>query len=336
MTSENQSSAPRRKVSVMIPCYNEHSVLPLLFARMNEFINTMPGYDWEILMVNDGSTDDSMMQIIQMHMRDRRWQYVDLSRNFGKEVAMMAGLDYVTGDCVVIMDADLQDPPELIPEMLRYWQEGYDDVYATRRSRGKESWLRRHLSLSYYSLLQRTTRIPVLQNAGDFRLLDRICIDALRSMREVQRYTKGLFTWIGFRKKEITFDRADRAAGQTHWNFWKLLALAIEGITSYTTIPLRISTVVGFITSIGAFIATIYFLLKTWLLGDPVQGFPTLVILILFLGGVILLSLGIMGEYIGRIFNETKGRPAYFVQQTSYDNSPRCPENRNDNNYQRN
>ncbi len=336
MTSENQSSVPRRKVSVMIPCYNEHSVLPLLFARMNEFINTMPGYDWEILMVNDGSSDDSMMQIMQMHIHDRRWQYVDLSRNFGKEVAMMAGLDYVTGDCVVIMDADLQDPPELIPEMLRYWQEGYDDVYATRRSRGKESWLRRRLSLSYYSLLQRTTHIPVLQNAGDFRLLDRICIDALRSMREVQRYTKGLFTWIGFRKKEITFDRADRAAGQTHWNFWKLLALAIEGITSYTTIPLRISTVVGFVTSIGAFIATIYFLLKTWLLGDPVQGFPTLVILILFLGGVILLSLGIMGEYIGRIFNETKERPAYFVQQTSYDSNHRRRRTENENNSQRN
>ncbi len=197
--------------------------------------------------------------------------------------------------------------------MLRYWQEGYDDVYATRRSRGKESWLRRRLSLSYYSLLQRTTHIPVLQNAGDFRLLDRICIDALRSMREVQRYTKGLFTWIGFRKKEITFDRADRAAGQTHWNFWKLLALAIEGITSYTTIPLRISTVVGFVTSIGAFIATIYFLLKTWLLG-----------------------LGIMGEYIGRIFNETKGRPAYFVQQTSYDSNHRRRRTENENNSQRN
>ncbi|MDE5642656.1 MAG: glycosyltransferase family 2 protein [Muribaculaceae bacterium] len=314
MTPENQT---RKKVSVLIPCYNEHSVLPLLFARMNEFMNSMPSYDWEVVMVNDGSSDDSMLQIAQMNIRDKRWQYVNLSRNFGKEIAMMAGLDYVSGDCVVIMDADLQDPPELIPEMLRFWQEGYDDVYATRRSRGKESWLRRRLSLSYYSLLQRTTRIPVLQNAGDFRLLDRICIDALRRMREVQRYTKGLFTWIGFRKKEITFDRADRAAGQTHWNFWKLLALAIEGITSYTTIPLRISTVIGFITSFGAFIATIYFLLKTWLLGDPVQGFPTLVILILFFSGVILLSLGIMGEYIGRIFNESKGRPAYFVQEAS-------------------
>ncbi|MDE6331223.1 MAG: glycosyltransferase, partial [Muribaculaceae bacterium] len=233
--------------------------------------------------------------------------------------------DYISGDCVVIMDADLQDPPELIPEMLGYWHEGYDDVYATRKSRGKESWLRKRLSLSYYSLLQRTTRIPVLQNAGDFRLLDRKCIDALRCMREVQRYTKGLFTWIGFRKKEIKFDRADRAAGQTHWNFWKLLALAIEGITSYTTIPLRISTVVGFITSIGAFIATIYFLIKTWILGDPVQGFPTLVILILFLSGVILLSLGIMGEYIGRIFNETKARPPYFVQSTSAQRNPEPP-----------
>lgn len=294
----------------------------MLFERLGTFMDSQPDYDWEVLMVNDGSRDNSLVQVISQNARDKRWQYVDLSRNFGKEVAMMAGLDYVTGDCVVILDADLQDPPELIAEMLKYWREGYDDVYATRRSRGKESWLRRRLSLTYYKMLQNSTRIPVLPNAGDFRLLDRCCIDALQQMREVQRYTKGLFCLIGFRKKEITFDRADRAAGTTKWNLWKLIGLAIEGFTSYTTAPLRFSTILGLVVAFAAFCHMSYFLIKTWFFGDTVQGFPTLVVLVLFLGGCILLSLGIMGEYIGRIFNETKQRPAYFVRATSYALTP--------------
>ncbi|MDE7427625.1 MAG: glycosyltransferase family 2 protein [Muribaculaceae bacterium] len=317
VTPRKLSQIKKPLISVLIPFYNEKEVLPILFQRMNSFMDSMPEYDWEVVMVNDGSSDTGLLQVMQMHESDARWQFVDLSRNFGKEVAMMAGLDYVHGDCVVIMDADLQDPPELIPEMISWWLRGYDDVYATRRSRGSESWLRRRLSLSYYSMLQRTTKIPVLQNAGDFRLLDRICINALCSMPEVQRYTKGLFTWIGFRKKEITFDRADRAAGKTKWNLWKLMGLAIEGITSYTTVPLRISTFVGLGVSLAAFGFMMYYLIKTLLWGDAVQGFPTLVVLLLFLCGVILLSLGIMGEYIGRIFIETKRRPAFFVREAS-------------------
>lgn len=310
-------SPENRTVSILVPFYNEAEVLPMLFVRLNAVMDSMPEYNWQVVLVNDGSKDNSLMIATQMHYDDNRWQIVDLSRNFGKEVAMMAGLDYVSGDCVIIMDADLQDPPELIPEMLHYWLKGYDDVYATRRDRGRESWLRKRLSLLYYRLLQQSTRIPVLQNAGDFRLLDRMCIDALCQLREVQRYTKGLFTWIGFRKKEITFDRGDRAAGTTKWNFWKLLGLAIEGFTSYTTVPLRISTFLGLIVSFLAFCHMSYFLIKTWFWGDSVQGFPTLVVLVLFLGGTILLSLGIMGEYIGRIFNETKHRPAYFVRTST-------------------
>jgi len=201
--------------------------------------------------------------------------------------------------------------------MIDLWRQGYDDIYATRRDRGKESRLRKHLSLAYYRILQHATKIPVLQNAGDFRLLDRCCIDALKQIREVQRYSKGLFCWIGFKKKEITFDRCDRAAGQTKWNYWKLFGLAIEGITSYTTFPLRISTIAGVIASLSAFAVMIYFLTKTLIWGDDVQGFPTLVVLILFLGGLTLMSLGLLGEYIGRIFNETKGRPAYFIRTST-------------------
>jgi glycosyltransferase involved in cell wall biosynthesis len=304
-----------KKISILIPFYNEEDVLPILFERIDNFINARTEYHWEILMVNDGSSDRSLDLVKAKHEKDNRWRYVDLSRNFGKETAMMAGFDYVTGDCVVIMDADLQDPPELIDEMVALWLQGYDDIYGRRRTRGREPWLRKKLTLLYYNILQHLTKIPVLQNTGDFRLMDRICIEALKQMRETQRYTKGLYCWIGFKKAEVLFDRDDRAAGSSKWNFFKLLSLAIEGITSYTTVPLRIATVMGLVTSLGSLVMMLYYLIKTILWDDPVSGFPTMIVVMLFLGGLILFSLGILGEYIGRIFNEVKGRPAYFVRE---------------------
>lgn len=305
----------KKKVSVLIPFYNEQDVLPLLFERMNTFMDSMPSYDWEVLMTNDGSTDGSIDLVREKHSLDSRWRYIDLSRNYGKEVAMMAGLDNVTGDCVVIMDADLQHPPEVIAKMLSLWEGGADDVYGKRRSRGKEPWLRKQFSLLFYRILQSTTRIPVLQNAGDFRLLDRCCIDALCSMRETQRYTKGLYCWIGFTKAEVLFDQGDRVAGETKWNFFKLLGLAIEGITSYTTAPLRFATFVGMICSIISFMTMMYYLVKSLIWGDAVQGFPTLIVTLLLVGGLILFCLGVIGEYLGRVFMEVKGRPAYFVRE---------------------
>ena len=256
------------------------------------------------------------MQIMRnLHSRDSRVSYVDLSRNFGKERAMLAGFDYAGGDCMIIMDADLQDPPELIPQMLACWEEGYEDVYARRNSRGKESRLRRFFSLMFYRILQKTTNIEVLQNVGDFRLLDRCCIDALKTMREAERYTKGMFCWIGFRKKEIVFDRCDRIAGKSSWNFITLLGLAMEGITSFSIAPLRISTFIGTAVSLAAFVYMIFIFIKTLIYGDPVQGFPTIMIVMLFLGGVQLLSIGLLGEYIGRIFNESKHRPTYIARE---------------------
>ena len=228
---------------------------------------------------------------------------------------MLAGFDYVTGDCMVIIDADLQDPPSLIPEMLGYWEQGYEDVYARRQSRGRESWLRKRLSLLFYKLLQSSSRFDVLQNVGDFRLLDRRCINALKRMRESERYTKGMFSWIGFKKKEVVFDRGDRVAGSSSWNFRQLFSLAIDGITSFSNVPLRISTIVGFIVSMLAFVYMLYVFIKALIWGDPVQGYPSMVILLLFLGGIQLLSLGIIGEYIGRIYNETKNRPEYLVRE---------------------
>ena len=303
-----------KKISILIPCYNEEKTLPLLYPELVKLMEGLPAYEWEIMFINDGSADDTLKILQELRQQDKRVNYVDLSRNFGKEVAMLAGFDYVTGDCMVIVDADLQDPPSLIPEMIGYWEQGYEDVYARRRTRGKESWLRKYLSIKFYKLLQRTSRYDVLQNVGDFRLLDRRCINALKRMRESERYTKGMFCWIGFNKKEVVFDRGDRAAGSSSWGYKQLFSLAIDGITSFTSAPLRISTFVGFIVSMLAFIYMIYVFIKALIWGDAVQGYPSMVILILFLGGIQLLSLGIIGEYIGRIYNETKNRPDYIVR----------------------
>lgn len=299
----------------MIPCFNEEQSLPALYERIAGLAGSQPAYDWEFLFVNDGSRDNTLDVLRRLREGDERVCFVDLSRNFGKERAMLAGFDFATGDCLVVLDADLQDPPEIIAQMLERWEEGYDDVYARRTTRGRESWLRRRFSLAYYSLLQRLTRADVLRNVGDFRLLDRRCIDALKQLRENERYTKGLFAWIGYRKCEITFERGDRVAGESSFNFFKLLNLAIDGITSFSTAPLRLATIMGLVVSVGTFLYMIYFLLKTLIVGEEVQGFPTLIVTLLFLGGVQLLSLGIIGEYLGRIFNETKHRPVYLVRE---------------------
>lgn len=302
-----------KKISILVPCYNEEASLPLLYAELQELFETLPAYEWEVWFVNDGSTDHTQQVLLQLRSQDERVNVIDLSRNFGKENAMLAGFDYVQGDCMVIMDADLQDPPRTVVEMVQYWEEGYQDVYARRKTRGNESWLRKTLSLAFYQLLQRTSRFDILQNVGDFRLLDRACIDALRQLRETERYTKGIFCWIGYKKKEVLFEREDRLQGTSSWNYMKLTHLAIEGITSFTTTPLRLASILGIAVSITAFLYMLYIMFKTIFVGEPIQGFPTLIIVILFLGGVQLLSLGIIGEYVGRIFHETRRRPPYLV-----------------------
>lgn len=305
----------KKLVTVLIPCFNEQESIPALYERLSAVADSRSDYDWEIVAINDGSTDATLAMLMQLHARDPRWRYVDLSRNYGKETAMLAGMDYAQGDCVVIMDSDLQHPPEEIPRMLELWRQGYDDVYGKRRQRGREPWLRRKLSMIYYRLLQSTTNIPVLQNTGDFRLLDRVCVDALTAMRESQRYTKGLYCQIGFRKASFEFDQQDRLAGTTKWNLRSLTGLAVDGITSYTTAPLRIATIMGFVVSLIAFIYMIWVFVKAAIYGDPQAGFPTIMTVMLFLGGVQLLTLGILGEYVGRIFTEVKRRPPYFVRE---------------------
>lgn len=304
-----------KKVSVLVPCYNEEKSIPLLYKELVSLMEGNGTYEWEVLFVNDGSKDETLNIIKSLRIKDKRINFVNLSRNFGKENAMLAGFDYVTGDCMIIMDADLQDPPPIIPKMLEYWELGYQDVYAKRANRGKESWLRKQLSLLFYKILEHSTRFDVLQNVGDFRLLDRRCINALKKLRETERYTKGMFCWIGYKKKEIVFDRGDRIAGESNWNFWSLFNLAIEGITSFTTSPLRIASVSGFIIAFFAFCMLIFYAFKTIIYGDEVRGFTTLIVVILFMGGMQLLTIGILGEYIGRIFNETKNRPTYLASE---------------------
>ncbi len=303
----------KKLVSIIVPSYNEEASLSEFHESISETISSLSQYDWEVLYVNDGSTDATQDVITALSNRYDYVSYVELSRNFGKEKAMLAGFDYAQGDCAIVMDADLQDPPSVIPQMLEQWENGYEDIYAKRRSRGKESRLRRRLSMMYYGILDRSTNMDVLQNVGDFRLLDRKCIDALKNLRESERYTKGLYCWIGFKKKEILFDRCDRKHGSSHWNISQLASLALDGITNYTTAPLRMATIMGFLTGMGAVVYLIWILVKVMIWGDPVAGFPTLICVILFLGSIQLISIGIMGEYIGRIFNESKQRPNYFV-----------------------
>lgn len=304
-----------KKVSILVPCYNEEASLPLLYTELRRLMDKEKNYEWEVLFVNDGSKDNTINIIKELRNNDKRICYVDLSRNFGKENAMLAGFDYVTGDCMVIMDADLQHPPHIISEMLKKWEEGYDDVYAKRITRGKEPWLRKKFSLLFYSILKRTSRIEILPNVGDFRLLDKQCIMSLRKLRETERYTKGLFCWIGYKKNYVEFEQGDRVAGSSSWSFMSLLKLAVEGIVSFTTFPLRVATIVGFLVSFFAFLYMIYVIIKTLVFGEDVAGFPTLLCIILFLGGFQLICLGIIGEYLGRIFNETKDRPVYIARE---------------------
>ena len=304
-----------KKISIIIPAYNEEDSLPLLYDRMKKLMENMKNYEFEILFVNDGSKDKTIQIIKEMRENDHRICYVDFSRNFGKEIAMIAGLDYATGDCVIFMDADLQDPPELIPELVKYWEQGYDDVYAKRRSRKGETWLKKFTSMMYYRILQKLTKIEIQKDTGDFRLLDRRCVNALKKLRESQRNTKSMFSWIGYNKKEVLYDRDPRVAGSTKWNYAKLVDLAIDGITSFTTSPLRLSTFIAIPTFILLFIYFIYVIAKCVIIHQAIQAFQAIILLILFFSGVQILLFGIVGEYLGRIFNETKNRPLYLVNE---------------------
>lgn len=306
-----------KKISIIIPVFNEEQSLNDLYTAVNSLMNDNTEYIWEVMMIDDGSTDHSLQIIKKIRETDKRISYIHLSRNFGKENAMLAGFDYVSGDCAIVMDADLQHPPYVIMDMIKYWEKGYEDVFAKRKSRGKESLIRKFSTKLYYKLLQMIAHDEVLVDVGDFRLLDRKCIDALKNIRETQRYTKGLYSWIGFKKHQIFFEQKERITGKSSFSYIKLINLAIDGITSYSIMPLRLSSIIGIFVSFIAFLYMCFVIIKTILIGDPVQGYPTLIIVILFLGGLQLVSIGIIGEYLGRIFYETKNRPVYIISEIS-------------------
>lgn len=319
----------KKLVTILVPAYNEQEVLVMLYNRLKALMDENTNYDFEVLLVNDGSKDSTLNIMKQLRKEDKRICYLNLSRNYGKETAMIAGLDYAKGDCVIIIDADLQDPPELIPEMLQYWEEGYDDVYARRKSREGETWLKKFTSKMYYRMLQSVTKIEIQKDTGDFRLLDRRCVEALKQIRESQRYTKGLFSWIGYNKKEILYDRDPRAAGSTKWNYKKLIDLSIDGLTSFTTSPLRWSAIIGMLVSMIGFIYMLVIIFKTLLYGIDVPGYASTMVVILFLGGIQLIFLGVIGEYLGRAFYETKGRPLYFIDRYNEEKETNLDKNLN-------
>ena len=304
-----------KKISIIIPAYNEEEALPALMERITKFADDTKDYDFEFLFVNDGSKDRTIELIKEYREKDKRVCYVDFARNFGKETAMKAGIDYATGDAVVFLDADLQDPPEIITEMIKYWEEGYDDVYAQRKSRKGETWMKKFTSKMYYKVLQDLTNVPIQKDTGDFRLLDRRCVNALKVMKESQRNSKSMFSWIGYKKKAIFYDRDPRVAGKTKWNYSKLINLAIDGITSFTTSPLRISTFIAIPTFLILFVYFIYVIAKSFIVHQPIQAFQATILLILFFSGIQIMLFGIVGEYLGRIFNETKNRPLYLVNE---------------------
>ncbi|MBC2208380.1 glycosyltransferase family 2 protein [Listeria booriae] len=303
-----------KQICILIPTYNEQEALPYLYERLNRITNQLTNYAFTFLFVNDGSTDDTLATIKKLKQQDYRVRFVNLSRNYGKEIAMIAGFDHACADATILLDADLQDPPEIIVQMLEYWESGYEDVYAKRISRKGETWFKKWSSKKYYEVLQKMATIDIPKDTGDFRLLDRKCVEALKEIRESQRYTKGLFSFVGFKKKEILFERDARVAGSTKWNYKKLFQLAIDGITSFSVAPLRLASIAGAGILVITILTLLFIFIESIFLGRAPTGTMGIITVILFLGGVQLISIGLLGEYIGRIFMETKNRPLYFVE----------------------
>lgn len=314
MRAGEEQHMRRSLLSVVVPAYNEQEVLPEFHRRLSAVFDGLD-MDAEVVYVNDGSRDETLTVLNRLRGVDPRVAIVDLSRNFGKEIAMAAGLDHAKGDAVVVIDADLQDPPELIPEFIKYWREGFDTVYAKRTEREGESFIKKATASAFYRVIQRMSRVRIPEDTGDFRLLSRRAVDALGQMKEQHRFMKGLFAWIGFPQKALPYKRDPRYAGETKWNYWKLWNFAIEGITSFSIAPLKVATYAGVMIAFAAFLYAVFIIYKTLMFGESVAGYPSLMVTVLFLGGIQLIGLGIIGEYVGRMFDETKKRPLYLIQE---------------------
>lgn len=315
MSKTAPKKTSKELISIVIPCYNEQEVIRTCHTKVVEAIENLP-YGFEIIYINDGSRDKTLEILREINAEDKRARILNLSRNFGKEAAMTAGIDACKGEALIILDADLQDPPVLIPKMIKIWKEqDVDVVYGQRVEREGETWLKKATASAFYRVINHISAVSIPRNTGDFRLMNRRAIEALKKLREHHRFMKGLFAWIGYKQAALQYNREPRAAGTTKWNYWKLSNFAMEGITSFSIVPLRIATLVGFLISLLAFGYGTFILLKTLFFGRDLPGYASLMVMITFLSGIQLLTIGILGEYIGRIFGETKNRPLYFIEE---------------------
>jgi len=302
-------------ISLVVPMYNEQEVLPAFFERVRGVMNGL-GKDYEIICVNDGSSDATLVDLVKARQEWPQVKVISLSRNFGKELALTAGLEHASGDVVIPIDADLQDPPEIIPDMLREWENGFEVVLAVRKDRSVDSFAKRNSARWFYSVMERMGEIPIPPNAGDFRLMDRKVVDSLARIKERARFMKGLFAWVGYKTTVIEFVREKRVAGESAWKYWKLWNFALEGIVSFSSLPLKVWSYVGVFTSLISLIYMFIIIGRTLLFGIDVPGYASLLVVILFFSGLNLICLGVIGEYLGRIFIEVKQRPLYLISET--------------------
>ncbi|MEZ5779553.1 MAG: glycosyltransferase family 2 protein [Paracoccaceae bacterium] len=303
-------------MSIVVAAYNEEEVIQLFFDRLRVVLDGI-GESYEIVCVNDGSNDQTRRLLDEAHLADPRIKVLHLARNFGKERALTAGLDHASGQAVVPLDADLQDPPELIADFVRLWREGNHVVYAVRHARDTDSFLKRTTAGAFYAMVNRVSNVEIPRNAGDFRLMDRRVVDALKGMRERNRFMKGLFAWVGFRQTSISYERPARAAGKTKFNYWRLWNFAIDGITGYSTVPLRFAGYFGLMFAMLAMLYGLYLLVRTMIYGADVPGYASIMVAVVFMGGMQLVVLGIIGEYLGRLYDEAKQRPLYIIESSA-------------------
>ena len=302
------------EISIIVPCYNEEQGLEILFERLLRILDRL-SLSYEVICVDDGSRDQTLEYLIDYHNRYPEIKVISLSRNFGKDIALTAGLENAQGKAIIPIDADLQDPPELIEQLVAKWREGYDVVSGKRRSRQGESWVKKTTANAFYRIISRISSVPIPRDTGDFRLLDRRVVEAIKTMPERTRFMKGLFAWVGFKQTYVLYDRPNRIQGTTKWNYWKLWNFALDGITSFSLVPLKVWSYLGVVLSLLAFTYGSFLIIRTIILGIDVPGYASLMVTILFIGGVQLITLGILGEYLGRIYEETKQRPLYFIRE---------------------
>ena len=302
------------EISIIIPLYNESSNIEYLFTRLISTLEPL-NTSYEIICINDGSQDDTLTKLIQYNRQNPQIKVLNLSRNFGKEIALTAGIDHAHGGAIIPIDADLQDPPELIEQLIDKWREGYDVVYATRRSRQGETWFKQWTAKAFYQTIGKLSPVPIPSNTGDFRLLDRQVVEAIKKLPERTRFMKGLFAWVGYRQTSILFDREPRHSGNSNWNYWKLWNFALDGIISFSFLPLKVWSYIGVSISLVSLCYALFLVLRTLVFGVDVPGYASLMVAILFLGGVQLITLGVLGEYLGRVYEEVKGRPLYLIRE---------------------